>query len=106
MGDVFWDTVEKAVKVAGVASGLKGIYDTYQALGSPQVYLQSSGERLNKIKLLLRELTPQRRGEIEQNMASGNWAHKSIQDLEDKLGECVPLPGAFTISNLIYDGTL
>jgi len=89
----FWWGVGNAAKVAGVASGAKSAYDSYQALGSPNTFLRSAGEQLDKVGSRLQAVTPQRREEIEQNVASG---HKSIQDLEVQLGECVPLTGAFS----------
>jgi hypothetical protein len=90
-----WTSLGNAAKVAGIASGVKSMYDAYQALGSPNAFLQSSGETLDRVRSRLQGLTPQQRAEIEQNVASNNGSHKTIHDIEVQLGECVPLTGTF-----------
>jgi len=92
----FWTGVGNAAKVATIGSGLKAAFDSYQALGSPDTFLQKAGKKLDKVKSRLQELTPQQREEIEQNVVPGDGPHKSIDDLEVQLQECVPLTATFS----------
>jgi len=85
MASVFMVVAGGAVKHGGTA---KAVYDTYQAHGSPQASLENSGRKLEKIRLRLQGLSPQRREEIEvatQLGTFGNENSRTLADIEKEL---------------------
>jgi hypothetical protein len=68
-----------------------GFVAGYQAYASPSTSLTESERKLERVRLRLQGLSPQRREEIEIAIRSGASNCKSLTDLEKQLEACVLL---------------
>jgi len=64
-------------------SGATSVLAGYQAFASPYSSLANSERKLERVRLRLKELSPQRREEIDSQCRASN--RKSLKDLEEEL---------------------
>jgi hypothetical protein len=86
-----WQTVGTLASTAGVTTfaigGARGILD----YASPYTFLTHAEGKLERIKARLQELSPKRREEIEIATRSESFNGSSLETLEKRLEEYVPL---------------
>lgn len=88
-----WQMVGTIASTAGVTTfaigGAKGILAGYQTYASPYTSLTETGRKLEKVRTRIQGLSPKRREEIEVATRSESFNGSRLEDLEQKLDECV-----------------
>ena len=96
-----WQTFGNIVNTAGITglafTGAKAVMEGYRDYASPYTSLAESERKLERVRSRLKELSPQRREEIESQCRVSNC--RSLEDLERDLNRCVLLimPSPFQI---------